>query len=164
VSGADNELDDSDAGKCGATPSFLPPFLFLFFLPLPCTARNSLAKSFRSQTPDVRMPPSRPCSNLLLGRVPQQSSSPATAGALRLPVGEISVVEGSEGALSNPEGTFGLPVVSGIGSLLPRHAGVRARSTLERDAGPSSVSVSSSSFSAAQTNAGYITLYAGVRS
>jgi hypothetical protein len=69
-------------------------------------------------------------------------------------------VEGSEGALSNSECMFGLPVIGGIGSLLPRHAGVRARSALERDAGQSSVSSSS----AVQTNLVYIMLYAGVRS
>ena len=73
-------------------------------------------------------------------------------------------MEGSEGALSNSECMFGLPVIGGIGSLLPRYAGVRARSALERDAGKSSVSVSSSSSSAVQTNPVYIMLYAGVRS
>jgi hypothetical protein len=168
-------LDDNDAGKCGATSTSLPPFLFLLFLPPPCTApccerasaRNSLAKHFFF--PDTGcMPPSRPCSDLLLACLPQQSSPPAATGALRLPLAETSDVEGSEGALSNSECMFGLPVIGGIGSLLPRHAGVRARSALERDAGQSSVSVSSSSSSssssAVQTNPVYIMLYAGVRS
>jgi hypothetical protein len=119
--------------------------------------------------PDTGCSPAcRPCSisYLLLGRVPRQSSSPA-AGFLRLPVGDTSDVEGSEGALSNPEShTFSLPVIGGIGSFLPRHARVRA-CTLESDAGRSSVSASSSSSTAAQTDACYITLffhlYAGVR-
>jgi hypothetical protein len=42
--------------------------------------------------------------------------------------------------------TFCLPVIGGIGSLLPRHAGVHA-GTLESEAGRSSASVSSSSSS-----------------
>ena len=62
-------------------------------------------------------------------------------------LGDTSDVEGSEGVLSNPEShTFGLPAVGGAGSLLPRRAGVRAR-TLESDPGQSSVSASSSSSS-----------------
>jgi hypothetical protein len=77
--------------------------------------------------------------------MPQPSSPPAT-GAVRL--GDSSDVDGSEGALSNPEShTFGLPVVGGAGSLLPRRAGVRAH-TLEGDPGRSSVSLSSSSSTA----------------
>ncbi len=61
---------------------------------------------------------------LVLGHVSQPGSPPAT-GAVRL--GNASDVDGSEGALSNPENhTFGLPVVGGAGSLLPRRAGVRA--------------------------------------
>ena len=82
---------------------------------------------------------------------------------MRLPLADTSDMEGSEGALSSSESTFGSPVIGAIGSLLPRYAGVRARSALERDAGQSSVSVSSSS-SAVQTNPVYIVLYAGVRS
>jgi hypothetical protein len=78
--------------------------------------------------------------------MPQSSSPPAT-GAVRL--GDTSDVDGSERALSNPERhTFGLPVVGGAGSLLPRRAGVRAH-TLEGDPGRSSVSLSSSSSAAA---------------
>ncbi|KAN0115670.1 hypothetical protein V8E52_006616 [Russula decolorans] len=75
--------------------------------------------------------------------------SPPATGAVRL--GDTSDVDGSEGALSNPEShTFGLPVVGGAGSLLRRRAGVRAH-TLEGDPGRSSVSVSSSSSAAAAT-------------
>ncbi|KAF8497809.1 hypothetical protein F5888DRAFT_1803273 [Russula emetica] len=89
---------------------------------------------------------SRSSIELVLGRMPQPSSPPAT-GAVRL--GDTSDVDGSEGALSNPEShTFGLPVVGGAGSLLPRRAGFRAH-TLEGDPGRSSVSVSSSSSAAA---------------
>jgi hypothetical protein len=89
---------------------------------------------------------SRSSIELVLGRIPQPSSPPAT-GAVRL--GDTSDVDGSEGALSNPEShTFGLPVVGGAGSLLPRRAGVRAH-TLDGDPGRSSVSVSSSSSAAA---------------
>jgi hypothetical protein len=89
---------------------------------------------------------SRSSIELVLGRIPQPSSPPAT-GAVRL--GDRSDVDGSEGALSNPEShTFGLPVVGGAGSLLPRRAGVRAH-TLEGDPGRSSVSLSSSSSAAA---------------
>ncbi|KAN0116021.1 hypothetical protein V8E52_006327 [Russula decolorans] len=69
---------------------------------------------------------------LLLPRMPRaanQSSPPAT-GALLLPVGNTSDVEGSEGALSNPERhTFDLPVIGGIGSLLPRHVSVSLSSS-----------------------------------
>ncbi|KAF8497822.1 hypothetical protein F5888DRAFT_1613094, partial [Russula emetica] len=51
---------------------------------------------------------SRSSIELVLGRMPQPSSPPAT-GAVRL--GDTSDVDGSEGALSNPEShTFGLPV------------------------------------------------------
>jgi hypothetical protein len=75
---------------------------------------------------------------------------PAT-GAVSL--GDTSDVDRSEGAPSNPEShTFGLPVVGGAGSLLPRRAGVRAH-TLEGDPRRSSVSVSSSSSAAAATAA-----------
>jgi hypothetical protein len=64
--------------------------------------------------------------------MPQSSSPPAT-GAVRLD--NTSDVDGSEGALSNPEShTFDFPVVGGAGSLLPRRAGVRAH-TLEGDPG-----------------------------
>ena len=90
---------------------------------------------------------SRSSIELVLGRVnaAQQPGSPLAAGAVRL--SDTSDVEGSEGALSNPEShTFGLPVVGGAGSLLPRRTGARAR-TLESD-GRRSVSVSSSSSSA----------------
>ena len=84
---------------------------------------------------------SRSSIELVLGRV-AQPGSPLAAGAVRL--GDTSDVDGSEGALSNPEShTFGLPVVGGAGSLLPRRAGARAR-TLESDPGRSSASVSSS--------------------
>jgi hypothetical protein len=83
---------------------------------------------------------------LVLGRIPQPNSPPAT-GAVHL--GDTSDVDGSEGALSNPEShTFGLPVLGGAGSLLPRRAGMHAH-TLEGDPGRSSVSVSSSSSAAA---------------
>jgi hypothetical protein len=52
---------------------------------------------------------------LVLGHM--LSSLPAT-GAVRL--GDMSDVDGSEGALSNPEShTFGLPIVGGASSLLP---------------------------------------------
>ncbi len=62
-------------------------------------------------------------------------------------------MDGSEGALSNPEShMFDLPVVGGAGSLLPRRSGVRAH-TLESDAGRSSLSVSSSSSAVAATAA-----------
>ncbi|KAF8497814.1 hypothetical protein F5888DRAFT_1906591 [Russula emetica] len=85
---------------------------------------------------------------LVLGRMPQLNSPPVT-GAVRL--GDTSDIDGSEGALSNPEShLFGLPVVGGAGSLLQRRAGVRAH-TLEGDPGRSSVSVSSSSSAAAAT-------------
>jgi hypothetical protein len=81
---------------------------------------------------------------LVLGHMP---SSPPATGTVRL--GDTSDLDGSEGALSNPEShTFGLPVVGGAGGLLSRRAGVRAR-TLENDPGRSSVSVSSSSSAAA---------------
>ena len=73
-----------------------------------------------------------------LGHMP--SAPPATGAVL---LGDTSDVDGSRGALSNPEShTFGLPVVGSASSLLPRRAGVRAR-TLESDPGRSSVSVSS---------------------
>jgi hypothetical protein len=92
---------------------------------------------------------SRSSIELVLGRV--TPGSPLAAGAVRL--GDTSDVDGSEGALSNPEShTFGLPVVGGAGSLLPRRAGVRAH-TLETDAGRSSLSVSSSSSAAAAATA-----------
>jgi hypothetical protein len=93
---------------------------------------------------------SRSSIDLVLGRVnaAQQPGSPLAAGAVRL--SDTSDVDGSEGALSNPEShTFGLPVVGGAGSLLPRRAGVRAR-TLESDGRRS---VSSSSSAAAATAA-----------
>jgi hypothetical protein len=77
--------------------------------------------------------------------MPQPSSPPAT-GAVRL--SNTSGVDGSEGALSNPEShTISLPVVGCAGSLLPRHAGVRAR-MFENDLGWSSISVSPSSSAA----------------
>jgi hypothetical protein len=108
----------------------------------------------------VCVPTSIRCSNTLLGHVPQQSSPPAT-GFLWLPVGYTPDMDGSGAMLRNPEShTFGLAVIGGIGSLLPRHAGLPAR-TLESVVGWSSVSVSSS---AVQAVTDYITLYAGVRS
>jgi hypothetical protein len=76
----------------------------------------SLAKPFSSQTPDARLRAAIDSETLLklyllLGRVSQQISHPST-GALRLPVGDTSDVEGSEGALNNPEShTFGFPVM-----------------------------------------------------
>jgi hypothetical protein len=77
---------------------------------------------------------------LVPGHMP---SSPLATGAVRL--GDTSAIDGSEGALSNPEShTFGLPVVGGPDRLLPRHAGVRVH-TLEGDPGRLPVSVSSSS-------------------
>jgi hypothetical protein len=91
---------------------------------------------------------SRSSIELVLGHIP--SSHPAT-GAMRL--GDMSDVDGSEGALSNPAShTFGLPVVGGAGSLLPRRAGLRAH-MLEGDPGRSSVSVSSSSSATVATAA-----------
>ena len=64
---------------------------------------------------------------LVLDRMPQPGSPPTT-GAMRL--GDTSDIDGSEGALSNPEShTFGLPVVGGTGSLLPWHAGVHAHTS-----------------------------------
>jgi hypothetical protein len=93
---------------------------------------------------------SRSSVELVLGRTP--SSQP---GAVRL--GDASDVDADAsasdgGALSNPENyTFGMPVVGGAGTALPRRAGVRAR-TLENVTGRSppispvsSVSVVSSS-------------------
>jgi hypothetical protein len=104
---------------------------------------------------------SRSSIELVLGRMPQSSSPPAI-GAVRL--GDTSDVDGSEGALSNPEShTFGLPVVGGAGSLLPRRAGMRAH-TLEGDPGRSSVSVSSSSSAAAATAAVAAAMSARARS
>jgi hypothetical protein len=42
-------------------------------------------------------------------------------------LGDTSDVDGSEEVLSNPEShTFGLPVLGGAGSLLPRRAGMHA--------------------------------------
>jgi hypothetical protein len=85
---------------------------------------------------------------LVLGHMP--SSLPAT-DTVRLD--NMSDVDGSEGALSNPEShMFSLPVVGGAGSLLPRRAGVRV-CTLESNLGRSSVSVSSSSSAAVATAA-----------
>ena len=104
---------------------------------------------------------SRSSIELVLGRIPRPSSPPAT-GAVRL--GDTSDVDGSEGALSNPEShTFGLPVVGGAGSLLPRRAGVRAH-TLEGDPGRSSLSVSSSSSAAAAAAAAAAAITARARS
>ena len=95
---------------------------------------------------------------LVLGHMP--SSPPATGAVL---LGDTSDMDGSGGALSNPEGhTFGSPVVGGAGSLLPRRAGVRAR-TLESDPGRSSVSVSSSS-SAVATVADAAAMFVRARS
>ncbi|KAI9439198.1 hypothetical protein H4582DRAFT_2119755 [Lactarius indigo] len=93
---------------------------------------------------------SRSSVELVLGRTP--SSQPGF-GAMRL--GDVSDADASAsdgGALSNPENhTFGMPVVGGAGTALPRRAGMRAR-TLETTTAPSppvspvsSVSVSSSS-------------------
>jgi hypothetical protein len=87
---------------------------------------------------------SRSSIRLVLGHMP---GSPPATGAVRL--GDTSDVDGSEGALSNPEShTFGLPVVGGAGSLLPQRAGARAR-MLENDPGRLLVSTSSSSSAAA---------------
>ena len=85
---------------------------------------------------------------LVLGHMPR---SPPGNGTVLL--GDTSDVDGSEGALRNPEShTFGLPVVGCAGNLLPRRVGLRAR-TLESDPGRSLVSVSSSSSAAAATAA-----------
>ncbi|KAF8261984.1 hypothetical protein EI94DRAFT_1809524 [Lactarius quietus] len=67
---------------------------------------------------------SRSSVELVLGR------TPSSAGAVR--IGEADDASASDGgALSNPENhTFGMPVVGGAGSALPRRAGMRAR-TLE---------------------------------
>jgi hypothetical protein len=86
---------------------------------------------------------SRSSVELVHGRIPQPSPPPDT-GAVHL--GDTSDMDGSEGALNNPEShTLSLPVVGGfapyclaeLGSLGP---GVRAR-TLESDQERSSVSV-----------------------
>ncbi|KAN0115701.1 hypothetical protein V8E52_006647 [Russula decolorans] len=102
---------------------------------------------------------SRSSIELVLGHMP---GSPPATGAVHL--GDTSDVNGSEGALSNPEShTFGLPVVGGAGSLLPRRAAVHAH-TLEGDPGWSSVSVSSSSSAAAATAAVAAAMTAHARS
>jgi hypothetical protein len=78
---------------------------------------------------------SRSSIELVLGHMP---SPPPATGAVRLD--DTSDVDGSEGVLSNPEShTFGLPVVGGAGTLLPRRAGAPAR-TLENDPKRSSAS------------------------
>ncbi|KAI0299996.1 hypothetical protein B0F90DRAFT_1926006 [Multifurca ochricompacta] len=96
---------------------------------------------------------SRSSIELVLGRVPPS----AGAGAMRLE-DSLSDATSDGGASSNPENhTFGMPVVGGAGSvLLPRRAGIRAR-TLESETrrSPSvlsstSTSTSSSGASAAQ--------------
>ena len=82
------------------------------------------------------------------------SSSPPATGAV-LP-DDASDADGSEGALRDSEShTFGLPVVGGAASLLPRGTGVRGR-THENDPGRSSVSVSSSSSPAAAASAAFV--------
>jgi hypothetical protein len=86
-----------------------------------------------------------------VAQLPSRESAALSTPAL-VP-GMKAQVNGSEGALSNPEShTFGLPVVGGAGSLLPRRAGVRAH-TLESDPGWSSISVSLSSSAAAAMSA-----------
>jgi hypothetical protein len=75
---------------------------------------------------------------LVLGRTPSTSQHHQPT---RIGVGDDSASDG--GALSNPENhTFGMPVVGGAGSSLPRRAGVRAR-TLETSSRRSPVSFSS---------------------
>src|SRR5580658_2475424 len=62
--------------------------------------------------------------SLVLGRARAHSLIQDIGGTLR---SNTSDVDGSEGALSNPEShTSGLPVVGGTGNLLPWRAGVRA--------------------------------------
>ena len=92
-------------------------------------------------------------SNLLLRCVPQQGSSPVTGAPAPASLTWLGVTQ--ESALRNAERyLLGLPVVGGIGSLLLRYAGVRAR-TLESDAGRSSVSASTTSSTATQSDGGY---------
>jgi hypothetical protein len=60
---------------------------------------------------------SRSSIDLVLGRIPQPSSSKTTGTSC---LGDTSDIDGSEGALSNLEShtfAFGLPVVGGAGSL-----------------------------------------------
>jgi hypothetical protein len=86
-----------------------------------------------------------------VAQLPLRESVALSAPAL-VP-GMKAQADGSEGALSNPEShTFGLPVIGGTGSLLPRRAEVRAH-TLKSDPGQSSVSVSSSSSAVAAMSA-----------
>jgi hypothetical protein len=81
---------------------------------------------------------SRSSVELVLGRM---SSTSQQHQPMR--IGGDSASDG--GALSNPENhTFGMPVVGGAGSSLPRHAGVRAR-TLETSTRRSPVSFVSGS-------------------
>jgi hypothetical protein len=75
---------------------------------------------------------------LILGRVPQLGSPLATGV---VPLDDASDVDGSEGALCNPEiHMFSSPVAGGASTMLLRRAGVRAR-TFESDVGWSLVSV-----------------------
>ena len=88
---------------------------------------------------------SRSSVELVLGRTP--SSQAVRLGNASDVDADASASDG--GALSNPENhTFGMPVVGGAGTALPRRAGVRAR-TLETTTRRSPVSSSSSPSSAA---------------
>jgi hypothetical protein len=83
---------------------------------------------------------SRSSVELVLGRTPSTSQQHQP---MRIGGGDDSASDG--GALSNPENhTFGMPVVGGAGSSLPRRAGVRAR-TLETSTRRSPVSFVSGS-------------------
>ena len=75
---------------------------------------------------------------LILGYV-LQLGSPLATGTMCL--GNMSNVNGSKGALSNPEShMFGLPIVGNAGSLLPQYTRVHAH-MLESNLGQSSASV-----------------------
>ena len=70
---------------------------------------------------------------LVLGRTPSSSQQHQQQQSMRLDDADVDADASASdgGALSNPENhTFGMPVVGGAGSALPRRAGMRAR-TLE---------------------------------
>ena len=76
---------------------------------------------------------SRSSVELVLGRTPSSSQQHQQQQSMRLDDADIDADASASdgGALSNPENhTFGMPVVGGAGSALPRRAGMRAR-TLE---------------------------------
>jgi hypothetical protein len=99
--------------------------------------------------------------SLVLGRARAHSLIQDIGGTLR---SNTSDVDGSEGALSNPEShTSGLPVVGGTGNLLPWRAGVRAH-TLEGDPRQLLLSVSLESSVAAAAAAVAAAMIARTRS